>query len=71
MWKKIDTQLVISGMIVSHIITDNPNDPKDQYVVKTVRNDYIVALHANGESALKLFPKDQLLNGTWWVKDGK
>jgi hypothetical protein len=71
MWKKIDTQLVYSNMIENNVITDNPNDPKDQYEIKSIHNGYVMALHCNGQTAIKFFPRKDLLDGSWWVKDEK
>jgi hypothetical protein len=37
MWKKISTEEVFSEMIIGNIITDDPEDPKDQYQIKSVK----------------------------------
>jgi len=71
MWKKIDTNLVVSRMIVGNMITDNPDDPTDLFEVKTIREGYVIALHEDGKSEVKFFPESELLNGKWWVKDKK
>jgi hypothetical protein len=71
MWKKIDTRLVVTRMIVGNVITDNPDNATDLYVVKSIRDGYVIALHEDGKSAVKFFPESELLNGKWWVKDKK
>jgi hypothetical protein len=69
MWKKINSNLRYSGMIIGNMITDNPGDPSDSFVVRSIHDGYVKALHINGKSAIKFFPESELLNGKWWVKD--
>jgi hypothetical protein len=71
MWKKIDTQAVKDRMTVGSVITDNADDPQDQYEIKSLHDGFVRAFHISGKVLLKIFPEEQLLNGTWWVKDKK
>ncbi len=68
MWKLIDDSSILDKITVGQIITNNPDNPIDQYEVKTIDGGYIKATHCNGKTAIKVFPEEELIMGKWWVK---
>jgi hypothetical protein len=68
MWTKIDKTSIFESVIKGDIITDNPDNPHNQYQIVTKVYGFVKALHANGKTAIRIFPEEELMNGKWWVK---
>jgi hypothetical protein len=68
MWTKIDSYTIIANIEEGDLITESPNDPKDIYEIKSLHMGFVKALHANGKTALKIFPDSELIKSNWWVK---
>jgi hypothetical protein len=69
MWKKIVSSAVAEGLIIGSIITENPDDPKEQYKIVSIQEGFVKAVHANGKISLKGFPTNVLISGNWWMED--
>ncbi|HMH22809.1 MAG TPA: hypothetical protein VK563_13580 [Puia sp.] len=69
MWKKIDSSVLAEGLIIGSIITENPDDPKEQYAIRSIQDGFVRAVHANGKISLKGFPTNVLISGNWWVEE--
>ncbi len=65
MWKKIDSYLIVADISAGDIITNKPDDPVDQYEIKSLHAGYVRARHSNGKIALKIFPEKELMSGKW------
>jgi hypothetical protein len=68
MWTKIDSYLIVADIEEGDHITQLPDDPQDVYEIKSLPMGFVKALHANGKTAMKIFPDSELIKGKWWVK---
>jgi hypothetical protein len=68
MWKKIDNSAIAKDLVIGSFITENPDDPQDQYAIMSIQDGYVKAIHANGRVSLKGFPTKVLVSGNWWVE---
>jgi len=67
MWKKIDNPETYSEIILGSYISDDPNNPEDFYEVRALRDNLVIAIHANGKVKLKVFDEKELVE-KWWLK---
>jgi hypothetical protein len=63
-WERIDVMPIMVGMHIAR----HPDEPEDIYEVKSIRDGYVTAFHANGKVELKVFPEDDLILDKWWLK---
>jgi hypothetical protein len=69
MWKKIDSDTVAEKLNIGSLISKDPDDPEERYMIKLISDGYVRAVHSNGKISLKGFPTKVLISGNWWVKD--
>ena len=69
MWKKIDNKEIVAKITIDDVITENPGDSSDQFIIRRKGTGYISAVHINGKIDIRVFPEKELLSGRWWVKE--
>jgi hypothetical protein len=69
MWKKIDCDAIAEKLDIGNIISADPEDPQERYMIKLISDGYVRAVHTDGKISLKGFPTKVLISGNWWVKE--
>jgi hypothetical protein len=66
MWNIIDTE-IIDNLQPSDIIATNPSDSETYYEIRTIKNGFIRAIHAEGIPRFKILPNSALIADKWWI----
>jgi hypothetical protein len=68
MWTKIDNQEVVFEIKPGDIITTKPGKKEEEYIIEKIFPSYVSVTQANGKQNNEIFPGEELLSGSWWIK---
>ena len=67
MWKEIPLGSVVA-ICKGDIISQSPNNPLLEFIIRAIDNNYVSVVHTNNNSDMKFFPVNYLYYYKWWVK---
>jgi hypothetical protein len=68
MWTKIDNHEVVFEIKPGDIITTKPGKKEEEYIIEKILPSCIYVNPANGKREAEIFPAEELLSGSWWIR---
>lgn len=69
MWQKLSSIRIGQKILMGAIITDDPQDPLDQYHIISVHTGVVKGMHCNGKARVLKISKEEIAAGKWFYLD--